>query len=137
MEWSPNGKNEWKEMAVKENPEYFYMPGWGHFFSGSLAGVDKKCDNGWYDLRIYIEDEFGAWQRQTVSPAFRIGSPSVVDQVSNEEENVRVIGGSIVAPVTAKVYNVSGRETGRSNLDAGIYFVVIRGRTEKVVVGRR
>ena len=137
MEWSPNGKNEWKEMAVKENPEYFYMPGWGHFFSGSLAGVDKKCDNGWYDLRIYIEDEFGAWQRQTVSPAFRIGSPSVVDQVSNEEENVRVIGGSIVAPVTAKVYNVSGRETGRSNLDAGIYFVVIRGRTGKVVVGRR
>jgi len=77
-EWSPYGENDWNEFAVEEVPEYFEN-GFGTFYRGSLAGVNKGSSNGWYDLRITLCDATGNKQQQTISPVFRIESMSGVE----------------------------------------------------------
>lgn len=42
--------------------------------------------------------------------------------------------GCVIAPENAKVYNLSGIETGKDNLPAGIYIVKVADKTRKVVV---
>ena len=51
---------------------YFYMPCFGHFYRGSLGDVKGKGLQGWFDLKIRLEDAAGNWQEQVLSPAFRI-----------------------------------------------------------------
>ena len=57
---------------MEEVPELFFLPGFGNFFRGSLAGVTGEALNGWFDLKIKLTDAVGNWQEQVISPAFRI-----------------------------------------------------------------
>ncbi len=59
---------------------------------------------------------------------------TAVDAVYEDASPIYGLRGSIVAPDNAKVYNLSGIETGKENLPAGIYIVNCDGKTVKVVV---
>lgn len=69
---SPYGNEEWQELSAEEDPDLYYMPGLGHVYRTSLADVAGKGQNGWFDLRIYLEDASGNSMEQTISPAFRL-----------------------------------------------------------------
>ena len=71
VSYSPYGEGNWDELTVEEVPEY-YWPRMGWFYTGSLAGVTGQGLNGWFDLKIRVEDAAGNWQEQVISPAFRI-----------------------------------------------------------------
>lgn len=73
--------DSFKEIAVSEDSELFFMPGFGYFYRGSLADVDTNSANGWYDLRITVSDAAGNYLTQTLSPAFAIGEYAVINTV--------------------------------------------------------
>lgn len=64
----------------------------------------------------------------------RMTDISGVAEIDAEATPVYGGKGCIFAPDAAKVYNLSGVETGRENLPAGIYIVVLDGASKKVVV---
>ena len=72
VSYSPYCEDAWDTLEVEEIPENFYMPCFGHFYRGSLGGVKGKGLQGWFDLKIRLEDAAGNWQEQVISPAFRI-----------------------------------------------------------------
>lgn len=88
-EWSPYGMNDWTEFEVEEVPEYF-EEGFGTFYRGSLAGVDKGSANGWYDLRVTLCDATGNKQQQTISPVFRIESMAGVNALEATDADMPV-----------------------------------------------
>ncbi len=71
VSYSPYGEDNWNELSVEEVPEN-YWPVMGWFYTGSLAGVTSEAYEGWFDLKIRLEDAAGNWQEQVISPAFRI-----------------------------------------------------------------
>lgn len=98
--YSPYGKDEWQQLGgIEEKPEYYYFPEYGYFYQGSLAGVTAQSDNGWFDLKIRLEDASGNWQEQTVSPAFRIES-----QVSTG-----ICTQAVACGANAQSYSLDGR----------------------------
>lgn len=59
---------------------------------------------------------------------------SGVAELGSGSGDIRVVGSSIVAPAGARVFTLSGVETARENLPAGIYLVVNDGKTVKVAI---
>lgn len=95
-EYSPQGSDSWIEIPVAEIPEMFFMPGYGYFYRGSLAGIDDKETDQWYDLRITLTDRTGNCQTQTISPAFNIKSDSGVSGSDGSESIVLINKGGIL-----------------------------------------
>ncbi len=133
IEWAPNGTDDWTELDVTENQQYFYMPGWGHNFSASLKDIDKESPNKWYDLRVYLEDEYGAWQRQVIRPAFKVEDQTSVETI-RPDENIRVSGNDIIVPAEARIYNIHGQQVAPTNLPSGLYIVVLPTGTRKILL---
>lgn len=133
-EWAPSNTDDWEPIEMTEVPELFYMPGWGHFFRGILANINKPSDNKWYDLKIYVEDEFGAWQSQTIRPAFRVEEPLGVDDIDSDDGIIKVEGNSIIAPDSARIFTMQGVETSNTNLAHGIYLVRYDNQCHKLII---
>ena len=133
-EWAPSNTDDWEPIDMNEVPELFYIPGWGHFFRGSLANINKPSANKWYDLRIYVEDEFGAWQSQTIRPAFRVEEPLGLDKVDADEGIIKVEGNSIIAPDSAHIFTMQGVEISHTDLAPGIYIVTYGNKCQKVII---
>ena len=72
VEYTPNGSDDWQEVACEQKPEYYMLPFYGHYFEGTIPEANSYSNNGWYDMRITLTDESGNSQTQTISPAFRI-----------------------------------------------------------------
>ena len=71
--YAPYGKDNWTDLTLEENPEYYSnLMGW--YYAASLENVTGAAEQGWFDLKIRLEDEAGNWQEQIVSPAFQIKS---------------------------------------------------------------
>lgn len=84
VEASAYQKDSFKEVAMTEDPDLFFMPGFGYFYRGSLADVEANSANGWYDLRITVSDAAGNYLTQTLSPAFAIGEYAAITTVASE-----------------------------------------------------
>lgn len=69
--YSPYQADTWTELDASEVAEYYY-DGMGHYYAVPLANVTGKGLQGWFDLKIRLEDAAGNWQEQIISPAFRI-----------------------------------------------------------------
>lgn len=129
-EWSPMGQDLWKEIDLQEIPELFYLPGFGYCFRGYLDGVDKESDNKWYDLRVYVEDAYGAYQEQTISPAFRM--ESIVNDgiasttAASNSMNVYKIDGTIVMR--------NATQTDINSLPSGLYIVRTGNQSRKIAI---
>ena len=79
VEYAPYGSTNFTGLEFYEIPEKYFYPGYGNFYSAPLKDVVGQSANGWFDIRITLEDETGNKHIQTVSPAFKIGDGSGVD----------------------------------------------------------
>lgn len=134
VEYAPYGTNAFMPLDVTEIPELYFMPGYGHFYRGSLCGVDRGSSNGWFDIRISLKDAAGNYQRQTLSPAFKIESLAGVDTVTNNTGLIKVDGRNIIVPEGAKVFTVQGILSDGRNVQPGIYLVKTASATSKIIV---
>lgn len=133
LEYSPYGSEEWKELEVSPVADMKNIEAFGDLYEGTLADVDGKSGNGWYDVRISLEDTAGNRMEQTLSPAFRIVGHDGVETVSTGES---IYGGNgrIIAPEGAEVYDISGVRVGVDELTPGVYMVRCNNQTVKVIV---
>lgn len=95
VEYAPYGTDSFLPLEVENVPERDFMPGFGTYYRGSLAAVDRKSENGWFDVRITLTDAAGNFQEQTLSPAFKIDSSVGVETITSPEIAVSVANGSI------------------------------------------
>ena len=145
VEYAPYGTEEFLPLEVENVPEKDFMPGFGTYYRGSLAGIDRKSENGWFDVRITLTDASGNYQEQTLSPAFKIDSCVGVDRVAYPEIAVSVTNGNIMVlgcqnPVV-EVYSADGIMLNRVNgqyveaaqLGHGIYLVNVTDGAKRVM----
>lgn len=81
-----------------------------------------------------MEDEFGAWQSQTIRPAFRVEEPLNVYDIDSDDDMIEVEGNNIIAPSSARIFNMQGMETSHTNLAPGIYLISFANECHKVVI---
>lgn len=135
VEYAPYGSEEFSPLEIEEIPELYFMPGFGHFYRGSLSGVDRASETGWFDLRIKLTDKAGNYQRQLISPAFKIDNLiSGIGAVSLDNTEVRVEGHNIIAPAGSVIYTSQGIISSGSNVNSGIYVVKTPKGVRKVCV---
>lgn len=87
VEMAPTGSEDFTRLMLTEHPDAFYAPGFGSYYTSSLA--DAKAE-GWYDLRVYVEDAAGNYQRQTISHAFKIGRRSGIESPESVDVDASV-----------------------------------------------
>ncbi len=90
VSYSPYGEDNWNELIVEEVPETYY-PIMGWFYRGSLAAVTGEAYEGWFDLKIRLEDAAGNWQEQVISPAFRIDDLAYSSVATVGKDNAREV----------------------------------------------
>lgn len=78
MEYSPCGSDNWLSLDLSENVTERSVA-YGNHYSVDLGNVKESSGTGWYDLRITLTSPEGNYQIQTISPAFKIGDGSGVD----------------------------------------------------------
>lgn len=113
-EYARNGSQEFTKLNLDYKPENYFR-GYGQYFT---ANLEEITSDGWYDFRIIVTDKTGNYQKQTISPAFRIESGN--DGIENIMESVTY----------ADVYTLSGIQighrldtTGIRSLPKGIYIL--------------
>lgn len=141
-----------KQLAIEEVPSLYFMPGFGHFYRGSLESVPAATSQKqWYDLVITVTDLSGNEQKQTISPAFCITGITGID-LSAQHEVVRITieEDRIVAEgqnVVMELYGADGQRLAVSNrgeivttdITPGVYVVKVTNvsgdyQTYKVVL---
>lgn len=133
VEYSPYGESDFKELEAIEIPELYMTPNFGNFYRCSLAGIDRKSVNGWFDLKFTLTDAAGNKMEQIVSPVFNIANLSGIDNVRTDPE-ITVSGNNIICSDTARIFTVSGQQTAATGLLPGVYLVVNNGTCAKVVI---
>ena len=136
VSYAPYGENEFSPIEVVEDPEKFFMPGFGAYYEGSLECVNRESATGWYDLKVVMTDEAGNTQSQVISPAFHIDSTVGISSASVAKATFSVKGGKITTTGNNKVevYNLSGSHIANSNLQPGIYVVRSGANVAKIQV---
>lgn len=136
-EYAPHGSNEFSAIDVTEDSSLFFDPGYGYFFRGSLACVDRKATDGWFDLRLTATDADGASIEQVIAPAFRIESLVGVNGIAADSQfDYKVVGNSIVVADGMRILSVDGSACDGRNLTPGVYVVTDGTHSEKVMIGR-
>lgn len=139
VEYSPMGEDSFTELPVDEVPEYFFMPEFGYFYRGSLSPVTMASANGWFKLRVTMEDGAGNSQVQTIEPAFRIESAMAGIGSVSDNSDIIVADGEVTAPGEIRLYDSSGclvgRGEGRLSTSGlkGVYVVMTESSRIKVV----
>lgn len=128
-EYAPHGSSEFSALQVTEIPEYFYLPGYGNYYTAALNQINRGSDDKWYDLRIIVEGADGAVQTQTLSPAFRLE-----DWTNSVEMTAAVSSKCDVYSVDGRVIARGAEGVGALNLDPGIYIVKEGGKARKIRV---
>lgn len=72
VSYAPYATDNWQSLTVKEDPQKFYLPALGNYYSAPLSVVEGQARDCWFDLKIRLTDAVGNWQEQIISPAFRI-----------------------------------------------------------------
>lgn len=145
VEYAPYNTNDFLPLEVENIPERDFMPGFGTYYRGSLASVDRPSENGWFDVRIKLTDTSGNYQEQTFSPAFWIEANVGVNEVTGSDIGVAVANGRITVcgcdNPTIEVYSTDGmllRRVSATSIDAttfgsGIYLVSVTDGSARVV----
>lgn len=129
VSYTPYDTEDWKPLPVEEDPSLFFLPTMGYFYSGSLKDVTGAGREGWFDLKIRLEDEAGNWQEQVISPAFRIDD--LVDTGISDEE-LRMKDDNLKATT---VYDLQGRMNNIGCCNKGVSIIRKKnGDVCKVVV---
>lgn len=145
VEYAPYGTDSFLPLEVENIPEHNFMPGFGSYYRGSLARVDRKSENGWFDVRITLTDAAGNYQEQILSPAFKIENNVGIETITALEigviatnENITIYGcdNPVIEIYSADgiLHNrVEGKTVDVTGLNHGIYFVNVIERNKHVV----
>lgn len=145
VEYAPYGTDSFLPLEVENISERDFMPGFGTYYRGSLASVDRKSENSWFDVRITLTDAAGNFQRQTLSPAFKIDSSVGVETVVAPEIAVAVANGvitvcgcenpviEIYTPAGTLIMRTEGTNVDATSLNHGIYLVNVTDGDKRVV----
>lgn len=131
---NPTGSDNeiYDEIELEMHPDFFYSPGFGAFYTGSLADVSLKSSSGWFDLKLVVEDSSGNKQTQIISPAFKIDALTGINTI--KKDYVKVIGNTIDAPEGSRIFGTNGVEVAPSGLSSGIYIVKTPSSVIKVAI---
>lgn len=108
-------------------------------FEGEADGVKLSFRNNYTKPGVpagtyHVEVVVTIYNNEPSLYVINFFDPSGVKEISASELGVYALNGSIVAPEGARVFNLSGVETGADNLPAGIYVVVVADKAVKVAV---
>lgn len=145
LEYSPYGKTRYTSLEIENIAERNFMPGFGTYYRGSLAGVDRESNNGWFDVRITLTDADGNFQQQTISPAFKIDENVGVETIYASEIVVAFANGfvsvcgcehpiiEIYSPNGILLKRVISSKADVSEFSHGIYLVNVIDNGKRVV----
>ena len=145
--YAPHGTDTWTELALVEDPAKFFMPAFGHFYEADLSGVKVDGNDAWLDLRLEMTDAVGNYQKQLISPAFKVNCTlASIDKVSDAADNSFVVVGKTVMLSGGDVADITVRSIdGRtmqsaytngvdlSGMGSGVYIVTAVTATGNVV----
>lgn len=114
VEYAPYGSDKFTYMNVEMVPGAVWHP-FGQYYTAEINDLAE----GWYNVRITMEDEAGNWQKQTISPAFKILDTSSVEKIGDDPQS------------TPTYYNMQGVRIERP--EKGIYLERSGNSTRKVV----
>ena len=95
--YAPHGTENWTALPLVEKPELFFMPAFGNFYEADLSSVNVEAADTWFDVRLEMADATGNYQKQTISPAFKVATATSIDQVKVAAGNSLVVLGKRVA----------------------------------------
>lgn len=141
---SPYGEQKWIEVELEELPED-YVAAFGNLYTGSLASVEDKSANGWYDMKVELTSVDGAVSSQIISPAFKIRQSSGVTAVSNDGLRIVVDRSHVYVPgepdAELTAYTMDGRTVASgigvlklASLPKGIYLVKAGEYSVKIAI---
>lgn len=143
VEYAPNGTEDFREITSREDYNGYSYWGFNDTYIVPLDEVSLPSDNKWYDLRITFSDEAGNYQKQLLSPAFRIDNPKtngINTVTSNSGIKFRngVISCDGIDNARIEVYDTAGRivyakDGNIATLDIskkGVYIVKVSGSNE-------
>ncbi|MBQ0068757.1 MAG: hypothetical protein KBT09_03255 [Bacteroidales bacterium] len=94
--YAAHGTDEWNELEATEDASAFTMPAFGYLYRASLAPVNAE---GWFDLKVVLEDPSGNVSTETFGPAFFVSEATAVNDVNANK-----------AVASVKYYNIAGME---------------------------
>lgn len=82
VEYAISGSDEWTELECHETKERFLMPGWGYCWKVDMSAISNPGADTTYDLRVTLSDDAGNYQKQILTPVFKILGTTGVRNVS-------------------------------------------------------
>ncbi len=123
FEYAPKGSTEFQKLPLTEDPDKFFLPGYGHFYSAPLADVTADNYSGWFDARISLRDASGNYQKQLISPAFFMSKPRSGVYTMHDDS----------VDIPAEYFNLQGVRI--ANPEPGQTVICRRGyKSEKIIV---
>ncbi len=119
VEIAPTGTDNFTELTLEEHPDAFYTIGFGSYYTSSLATATAE---GWYDVRIRVEESADNYQLQTITRAFKIGERAGIDAPAIDE----------VADAPAVYYNLMGARV--ANPERGQILIRVQGTKATKVI---
>lgn len=119
VEIAPTGTDSFTELTLTEHPDAFYTPGFGSYYTSSLATATA---GGWYDVRIRVEESADNYQLQTITRAFKIGERAGIDAPAIDE----------VADAPVVYYNLMGARV--ANPERGQILIRVQGTKATKVI---
>lgn len=95
--YAPHGTENWTALPLVVKPELFFMPVFGNFYEADLSSVNVEAADTWFDVRVEMSDATGNYQKQTISPAFKVATISAIDQAKAAVGSSLVVMGKRVA----------------------------------------
>lgn len=119
VEIAPTGTDNFTELTLTEHPDAFYTPGFGSYYTSALAQATAE---GWYDVRIRVEESADNYQLQTITRAFKIVERAGIDAPA--------VADTADAPVV--YYNLMGTRV--SNPSKGQILIRVQGAKATKVI---
>ena len=86
VEYAHSDSDNYNEIEAVENPDMFFMPGYGYYYQANFESVTDALP-GWYNLRITLIDETGNSMIQTLSPAFHVEKQSGMEALETTDKD--------------------------------------------------
>lgn len=116
LSYSPSYEDNWNDLDVVVIPEKYQWPAFGNFYEASLE--NENIFDGWYDVKVTIEDNYGNYQTQTLRRAFKMENitDGIMD-VTDQSTEIIFNGNEVVASGAAKIniFTVAGEMVASSN----------------------
>lgn len=145
--YAPHETDTWTDLTLTEDPTKYFMPAFGHFYEADLSGIMSDEKDAWFDLQLEMTDAAGNYQKQLISPAFKINCTATgISQTTGAANNSFVVmgktvmvAGDNVAKITVRsidgrtLQNTYNNSVDLSGIGSGVYIVTAVTKNGKVM----